>query len=146
MNTTHNGPMTTTKSFKVRHFKVANAGNHVVHNQDAVILEMRGGDKKNDDDCESSESKKRRYTEEGRAKARERFARDAEGQQLHRSDTPPSGFGRRPRDDYSDEDEDSEDHRDRRRGSKMSRRSAGSGCKRLVPGVVRLPQRRPRLL
>ena len=92
---------------------------------------MRGNDTKDDD--ENSDSKKRRYTEDGRAKARERYARE---------DRPePSGFGRRPRgeDDYSDEDEDNNDDR---RGRKSSRRSAG--CKRFLQGVDRLPQRRPR--
>merc|ERR1712018_618883 len=39
-----------------------------------VIQEMRGSDSKNDES--SSDGKKRRYTEESRSKARERFSRD----------------------------------------------------------------------
>ena len=97
---------------------------------------MRGSDSKNDES--SSDSKKRRYTEESRSKARERFSRD----DSQRSE--PSGFGRRPRggeDNYSDEDDD-DDRGDHHRDRKSSRRSAG--CKRFLPGLDRLPQRRPR--
>ena len=112
--------------------------------------EMRG-DKKKEEDLDTPESKKRRYTEEGRAKARERFSRDerggsgsggggSAGSDDHQPPSHP-GFGRRPRDDYEDEDADEE--MDRRRKSASSRRS--TGCKRLLPGVDRLPQRRPRL-
>ena len=100
------------------------------------LQEMRGSDSKNDES--SSDSKKRRYTEESRSKARERFSRDD-------SQRPePSGFGRRPRggeDNYSDEDDD-DDRGDHHRDRKSSRRSAG--CKRFLPGLDRLPQRRPR--
>ena len=108
------------------------------------------GDKKKEEDLDTPESKKRRYTEEGRAKARERFSRDerggsgggggSAGSDDHQPPSHP-GFGRRPRDDYEDEDADEE--MDRRRKSASSRRS--TGCKRLLPGVDRLPQRRPRL-
>lgn len=93
------------------------------------------GDKRKDDEDSDLDNRKRRYTEEGRAKAWERFGRD-ESSPAPRS-SEPSGFGRRPRadDDYSDDEED-----DFRR--KSSRRSAG--CKRFLPGVDRLPQRRPR--
>ena len=111
--------------------------------------EMRG-DKKKEEDLDTPESKKRRYTEEGRAKARERFSRDergggsggggSAGSDDHQPPSHP-GFGRRPRDDYEDEDADEE--MDRRLKSASSRRS--TGCKRLLPGVDRLPQRRPRL-
>ena len=97
-------------------------------------------DKKKEDDSESSEAKKRRYTEEGKAKARERFTRDEPPRGGHPQETP-SGFGKRPRgaDDYSDEEVDA----DNQRRNSNSRRS-GSGCKRLVPGKDRPPQRRPR--
>ena len=37
------------------------------------------GDKNKDEDSEFSDSKKRKYTEDGRAKARERFSRDESG-------------------------------------------------------------------
>ena len=94
--------------------------------------EMRGSDSKNDEP--SSDSKKRRYTEESRSKARERFSRD----DSQRSE--PSGFGRRPRggeDNYSDEDDEDDRGGDHHRGDrKSSRRSAG--CKRFLQGVDRL--------
>ena len=98
---------------------------------------MRGSDSKNDEP--SSDSKKRRYTEESRSKARERFSRGDE-----QRSSEPSGFGRRPRgeDDYSDEDDEDDRGGDHRNNRKSSRRSAG--CKRFLPGVDRLPQRRPR--
>ena len=112
------------------------------------IIEMRG-DKSKEDDNDASESKKRRYTEDGRAKARERFSREdassASGNGTmddgSRTDSP-TGFGRRPRDDY--EDEDDEDSMDRRRKANASSRRS-QGCKRLLPGVNRLTQRRSRL-
>ena len=90
------------------------------------------GDKGKEEEPEDSENRKRRYTEEGRAKARERFTRE--------DTSSPSGFGRKPRteDDYSDDDDDD----DRGRGNKVSRRS--TGCKRFLPGAARFPQRRPR--
>ena len=113
-----------------------------------MFSEMRGKDSKDD---EASDSKKRRYTEEGRAKARERYNRDERssisggsrsdsGGNGSRSNDTPSGFGRRPRGDYSDDSD--EDDRGHRKSS--SRRSAG--CKRFLQGVARLPQRRPRPL
>ena len=90
------------------------------------------GEKGKDEESEDSENRKRRYTEEGRAKARERFSRED-------STGSPSGFGRKPptTDDYSDD----EDFEDRGR-NKASRRS--TGCKRFLPGAARPPQRRPR--
>ena len=104
------------------------------------------GDKNKDEDSEVSDSKKRKYTEDGRAKARERFTRDESGgggrdpdEQLAAPPTP-GGFGRRPKDDYEDEDE---EEGDRRRKLASTRRT--SGCKRLIPGGVRLSQWRPRL-
>ena len=109
------------------------------------LSEMRG-DKNKDEDSEVSDSKKRKYTEDGRAKARERFTRDESGgggrdpdEQLAAPPTP-GGFGRRPKDDYEDEDE---EEGDRRRKLASTRRT--SGCKRLIPGGVRLSQWRPRL-
>ena len=95
-------------------------------------LEMRG-EKGKEDEQEDTENRKRRYTEEGRAKARERFTREDS------NSSSPSGFGRKPRmdDDYSDEDEEIG-----HRGRGGSRRS--TGCKRFLPGAARLPQRRPR--
>jgi len=108
-----------------------------------VTLEMRG-DKNKDEDSEFSDSKKRKYTEDGRAKARERFSRDESGgggrdpdEQLAAPPTP-GGFGRRPKDDYEDEDE---EEGDRRRKLASTRRT--SGCKNLLPGRDRLSQRRP---
>ena len=105
--------------------------------------EMRG-DKNKDEDSEFSDSKKRKYTEDGRAKARERFSRDESGsgntdrdEQLAAPPTP-GGFGRRPKDDYEDEDE---EEGDRRRKLASTRRT--SGCKNLLPGRDRLSQRRP---
>jgi len=100
-----------------------------------VILEMRG-EKSKEDEQDDTENRKRRYTEEGRSKARDRFT------QKETSSSSPSGFGRKPRmdDDYSDEDD--IDDRDRNRGRGGSRRS--TGCKRFLPGAARLPQRRPR--
>ena len=106
------------------------------------------GDKNKDEDSEFSDSKKRKYTEDGRAKARERFSRDESGggggggrgdpdEQLAAPPTP-GGFGRRPKDDYSDEDE---EEGDRRRKLASTRRT--SGCKNLLPGRDRLSQRRP---
>ena len=91
------------------------------------------GEKGKEDEQEDTENRKRRYTEEGRAKARERFTREDS------NSSSPSGFGRKPRmdDDYSDEDEDIG-----HRGRGGSRRS--TGCKRFLPGAARLPQRRPR--
>ena len=91
------------------------------------------GDKKKEDDPDAPEAKKRRYTEEGKAKARERFARDDPASSNSAYETP-TGFGRRPQDDYSDDEDD----------SRKIRRTGSSGCKRLVSGVTRLPQRRPR--
>ena len=100
-----------------------------------IFAEMRGKDSKDDD---ASDSKKRRYTEEGRAKARERYNRDERGSSSggsrssgsggngNRSNDTPSGFGRRPRGDYSD-DSDEDDRVGKHRHS-SSRRSAG--CKR----------------
>jgi len=93
-----------------------------------VTLEMRG-DKNKDEDSEFSDSKKRKYTEDGRAKARERFSRDESGgggrdpdEQLAAPPTP-GGFGRRPKDDYEDEDE---EEGDRRRKLASTRRTSGS--------------------
>lgn len=97
------------------------------------------GDKKTEEEIDTPESKKRRYTEEGRAKARERFARGGEGtpgppaapmdpQLTPQTPEIPSGFGRRPRggeDDYSDEDEDIEQRGRHRKNQRLS------GCKRL---------------
>ena len=99
------------------------------------IIEMRG-EKSKEDEQDDTENRKRRYTEEGRSKARDRFT------QKETSSSSPSGFGRKPRmdDDYSDEDD--IDDRDRNRGRGGSRRS--TGCKRFLPGAARLPQRRPR--
>ena len=92
------------------------------------------GEKGKEDEQEDTENRKRRYTEEGRAKARERFTREDSN-----NSSSPSGFGRKPRmdDDYSDEDEDIG-----HRGRGGSRRS--TGCKRFLPGAARLPERRPR--
>lgn len=132
------------QSFNEPNFQVTNEYDpHWPNDYHKVIQEMRG-DKKKEDDHDTTESKKRRYTEEGRAKARERFSRDEPGGNGS-DDGPqgaalPPGFGRRPRDDYEDEDD---EDMDRRRKAASSRRS--SGCKRLLPGVDRLPQRRPRL-
>ena len=98
-----------------------------------TITEMRG-EKSKEDEQDDTENRKRRYTEEGRAKARDRFTRE------ETFTSSPSGFGRKPRmdDDYSDED----DIDERNRGRGGSRRS--TGCKRFLPGAARLPQRRPR--
>jgi len=112
-----------------------------------VIAEMRK-DTKKEDDNDVSDSKKRRYTEDGRAKARERYSREDSGGNgsmedgPRSTDSPPAGFGRRPRDDYDDEDD--EDSMDRRRKANASSRRS-QGCKRLLPGVNRLTQRRSRL-
>ena len=126
-------------------------GHHVILRDDRPFLkniflfsEMRG-DKNKDEDSEFSDSKKRKYTEDGRAKARERFSRDESGggggrdpdEQLAAPPTP-GGFGRRPKDDYEDEDE---EEGDRRRKLASTRRT--SGCKNLLPGRDRLSQRRP---
>jgi len=109
------------QSFNEPNFFVANEYDPLWPNDyQKVIQEMRGSDSKNDES--SSDSKKRRYTEESRSKARERFSRD----DSQRSE--PSGFGRRPRggeDNYSDEDDD-DDRGDHHRDRKSSRRSAGS--------------------
>merc|ERR1712141_857157 len=86
------------QSFNEPNFFVANEYDPLWPNDyQKVIQEMRGSDSKNDEP--SSDSKKRRYTEESRSKARERFSRGDE-----QRSSEPSGFGRRPRgeDDYSD--------------------------------------------
>merc|ERR1739844_252938 len=121
------------QSFNEPNFQVTNEYDpHWPNDYHKVILEMRG-DKKKEDDNDATESKKRKYSEDGRAKARERFSREdsgAGGNGTGDTDRPrgtdsPTGFGRRPRDDYDDEDE--EDSMDRRRkANASSRRSQGS--------------------
>eukprot|EP00095_Tigriopus_kingsejongensis_P005824 maker-scaffold425_size175135-snap-gene-0.41 protein:Tk05824 transcript:maker-scaffold425_size175135-snap-gene-0.41-mRNA-1 annotation:"splicing factor 45" len=76
------------------------------------------------------DEERRKYTESAREKTRERFTRDSDP--FRRSDgatpseSPSSGFGRRPRmgDDYSDPEDEPDERRDRSRSSSGSRRSS----------------------
>lgn len=92
-----------------------------------VVQELRGDKRKTDDEDSMHDARRRRYTEAGREKARERFNKDKNATENKTGEL--SGFGRRPRteDDYSDD----EDDRPRRKSSSSSssssaRRSTGS--------------------
>jgi len=123
------------QSFNEPNFEVANEYDPRWPNDYHKVIQDIRSDKKKDEDLDASDSKKRRYTEDGRAKARERFSRDEAGGGSEDQGAPPvnPGFGRRPRDEYDDEDE---EDADRRRKLASTRRT--SGCKRLLPGGVRV--------